>query len=75
MSQSQKLTVGSAGRILKRCREMVLEYERRGLLTAERTESGIRLFDPADVRALKVVLDARGRSTKRLAGPSPGIAR
>lgn len=66
MNGTQKLTVGHVGRYLERSREMVLQYERRGLLTAERTTSGIRLFDPAQVQRLKATLDARGRSTKRL---------
>jgi DNA-binding transcriptional MerR regulator len=54
-----KATVTDAAQIMQRSRETILEYEKRGLLTAERTIGGVRLFEVDQVQALKAMLDAR----------------
>ena len=59
MADAEKITMGHAQRILERCRDTIVAYEKRGLLTPQRTDGGgrIRLFDRAQVEALKARLD------------------
>jgi DNA-binding transcriptional MerR regulator len=60
-----KATVTDAAQIMRRSRDTILKYERRGLLTAERTIGGIRLFDVQQIEALKAALDSRRTATDR----------
>jgi DNA-binding transcriptional MerR regulator len=46
---SNKLTTNDAAKILNKAPATVLYYTKNGRLKAERTQSGIRLFDQADV--------------------------
>lgn len=47
-----KLTTSIAARIANRSGATILQWERKGWLHSERTASGIRLFDPAEVRRI-----------------------
>ena len=52
----EKLTTNDAAKILGKAGATVLYYERTGKLKAERTKSGLRLFDRAEVEALAKIL-------------------
>jgi excisionase family DNA binding protein len=49
----QLLTVGESARLLGRSPESVREYEKRGLLSALKTQGGMRLFRREDVENFK----------------------
>jgi DNA-binding transcriptional MerR regulator len=55
----EKLTTNDAAKILGKAGATVLYYERTGKLSAERTKSGLRLFDRAEVEALAKTLRKR----------------
>jgi DNA-binding transcriptional MerR regulator len=55
----EKLTTNDAAKILGKAGATVLYYERTGKLRAERTKSGLRLFDRAEVEALAKILRKR----------------
>jgi excisionase family DNA binding protein len=63
------LTVSSAAKILKTSEGTVRRLERSGELPAQRTSSGVRLFDRADVDRL-----ARERAERRTLPSSPKVA-
>ena len=46
------LTTGAAARMALCSAETIRSWHRRGVLQAERTESGVRLFNVADVRRI-----------------------
>ena len=54
---SDKLTTNDSARILERAPATVLYYEKTGRLKAERTQSGIRLFNREDVERLAAELN------------------
>lgn len=56
---SDKLTTNDAAKILNKAPATVLYYEKTGRLRAERTQSGIRLFDRADVEQFAQELQQR----------------
>jgi DNA-binding transcriptional MerR regulator len=58
-----KLTTNDVARLLDMAPPTVLYHERMGRLKAERTQSGIRLFDLAEVEAF-----AKMRKQKKAAG-------
>lgn len=61
----KRLTKADAARILRLTPAAVVLLEKKGLLRAERTEGGIRLFLRADVEQLaqdRLDLDRRDRS-------------
>lgn len=69
-SEPRFLTTGAAARMAVCSAETIRAWHRRGVLQAERTEGGIRLFDVADVRRLaesrtarRLTLDATQRTT------------
>ena len=62
---SNLLTTSAAARILDLTSESVRQYERQGKLPAIRTESGMRLFQRADVeRFAKARAARRAQATK-----------
>lgn len=54
------MTSGSAAHELRRSIPTVKAYEAKGILRAIRTDTGMRLYDAAEVRALAVTLRERG---------------
>jgi DNA-binding transcriptional MerR regulator len=58
------LTTNDAARILNRSAESVRNYERRGLLTAQRTPNGQRLFRRGDVEAMAKQMAWHGENGK-----------
>jgi len=48
--ENKRLTTNDAARLIGVSPSSVLQYERTGRLTAERTLSGMRLFDGDEVR-------------------------
>jgi DNA-binding transcriptional MerR regulator len=54
------MTVSTAARVLRVSEASVKAFERRGLLPATRTESGVRLFAPRDVQRLATDRANRG---------------
>ncbi len=46
---NQKLTTNDAAKILGKSPATIIYYERLGLLKAERTRSGVRLFDSSEL--------------------------
>jgi DNA-binding transcriptional MerR regulator len=61
---SDKLTTNDSARILERAPATVLYYEKTGRLKAERTQSGIRLFNREDVERLAKELKAKTEPTR-----------
>ncbi|MEP7307329.1 MAG: MerR family transcriptional regulator [Acidobacteriota bacterium] len=56
------ITTSAVARALQRSEGTVRNLERRGILTAVRTESGIRLFDRGQVEAVAAQRNAVVRS-------------
>lgn len=66
---SPKILTLQAARILNVGPDSVRRYERLGLLTAERTEGGVRLFDRSEVEALAAERrDSEHSNRRRFAG-------
>jgi len=61
---SDYLTTSDTARILKRAGATVLYYERTGRLKAIRTQSGIRLFERAEVERLAQEMQNRTASDR-----------
>ena len=64
------LTTSRAAQILKASENTVRVLERRGELPAQRTSSGVRLFEQADVERV-----ARARAERHPIPPSPETER
>jgi DNA-binding transcriptional MerR regulator len=58
---TQKLTTNDVAKIINRAPSTVLYFTLTGRLRFERTKSGIRLFDPADVERLADELRAKNK--------------
>lgn len=61
----RKLTTGGAARVAGAAAETIRSWERRGWLAAERTASGLRLFNETDV--LRVAAARAAARTARAA--------
>jgi DNA-binding transcriptional MerR regulator len=62
---TQFLLTSTVAQILRVCEHTVRAWERRGLLSARRTSSGVRLFDEAEVAALATQLAQQRRDHAR----------
>jgi DNA-binding transcriptional MerR regulator len=56
------MTTGAVARCLRKSEQTVRRWERDGRLRAERTETGLRLFDPIAVAELAQELEQEQRA-------------